>query len=272
MYGFTPSATTEKLDRPPPDSRSSTPNSALLWRNGRELAPGRRPGPARGPGTGRRSGSRGRRAAGAGCPAPGRRSAGIRTRSLRVVARRPESVVRVVVWPPAHRRSIGGRVGASAGAGVAASASPVRRSASGSSARRRRPSTASARVGVGLGRLGAAALEPRRPAAALGLRRLVSATAAAFSAFVGLRLGLVGLRLGGRRRLGLGRSAGVGLARRRGASTFGSAAAAAGGGPRLGASSRPPRADAERRPGLGRDLEDVDRAAGRLDLLPSPTS
>ena len=32
MYGFTPSATTEKLDRPPPDSRSSTPNRALFWR------------------------------------------------------------------------------------------------------------------------------------------------------------------------------------------------------------------------------------------------
>ena len=37
MYGFTPSATTEKLDRPPPDSRSRTPNRALFWRNCGEL-------------------------------------------------------------------------------------------------------------------------------------------------------------------------------------------------------------------------------------------
>jgi hypothetical protein len=32
MYGFTPRATTEKLDRPPPDSRSRTPNRALSFR------------------------------------------------------------------------------------------------------------------------------------------------------------------------------------------------------------------------------------------------
>ena len=37
MYGFTPSATTEKLDRPPPDSRSSTPKRALFCEVLREL-------------------------------------------------------------------------------------------------------------------------------------------------------------------------------------------------------------------------------------------
>ena len=33
MYGFTPRATTEKLDKPPPDSRSRTPKIGLFWRN-----------------------------------------------------------------------------------------------------------------------------------------------------------------------------------------------------------------------------------------------
>ena len=32
MYGFTPRATTEKLESPPPDSRSRTPKRALFWR------------------------------------------------------------------------------------------------------------------------------------------------------------------------------------------------------------------------------------------------
>ena len=55
MYGFTPSATTEKFDSPPPENRLSSPNSGLPCEEARRAASGSTPGHRHvRPGTGRR--------------------------------------------------------------------------------------------------------------------------------------------------------------------------------------------------------------------------
>ena len=73
MYGFMPRPTTEKVDRPPPENRSSRPKSGVAVEEVRQ----RRVVDARDrdvrPAAGRRSGCRRRTGVAAGCPAPGRR-------------------------------------------------------------------------------------------------------------------------------------------------------------------------------------------------------
>ena len=73
MYGFTPSATTEKVVRPPPENRSSSPKIGLDLRNGCERPSRSTPGTGTWASSRKTRGSRRRRGSGAGGPARGTR-------------------------------------------------------------------------------------------------------------------------------------------------------------------------------------------------------